>query len=169
MDRLGQVEANVLARTARGIYRVGSRHRWAYAAVVAVSALIGGLIVARAPMREDITLMLPDSDPTFVASYRLLEAAPFTRSILIDLEAREPEQVSLLMETAALLEERLGPPLISNVIGGLPMEAGANLIDWLYAHMPQLFTEEDAAALAPSRVPAGGSDAPDRSSGSRRS
>ncbi len=117
--------------------------------MVAVSALIGGLIVARAPMREDITLMLPDSDPTFVASYRLLEAAPFTRSILIDLEAREPEQVSLLMETAALLEERLGPPLISNVIGGLPMEAGANLIDWLYAHMPQLFTEEDAAALAP--------------------
>jgi len=146
---LGQAEANVLAWAARGIYRVGSRHRWAYAAAVVVSALIGCLIVVRVPMREDITVMLPDSDPTFVVSYRLLEAAPFTRSVLIDLEAQEPEQVSLLMETAELLEERLGPPLISKVIGGLPMEAGAHLIDWLYAHMPQLFTEEDAAALAP--------------------
>ena len=114
-----------------------------------VLTLIGGLFVLRVPMREDITVMLPDGDPTFVAGYRLLEAAPFTRSILIDLEAQDSEQVSLLTETAERLTERLGPPLVSRVIGGLPIEAGADLLDWLYAHMPQLFTEEDAAALAP--------------------
>jgi predicted exporter len=151
---LGQTQENVLARVARRVYRAGSGHRWACAAAVTAAALVGVLIVARVPMREDITAMLPDSDPAFMAGYRLLEAAPFTRSILIDLEAPEPEQVSVLTETAGLLEERLGPPLVSRVIGGLPMEAGANLIDWLYAHMPQLFTEQDAAALAPQVAPA---------------
>jgi len=142
------------ARTARWLYRAGVRHRWACAGAVLVSALIGGLIVMRTPMREDIALMLPDSDPTFAVSYGLLEASPFTRSILIDLEARDAEQISLLTETAERLEEQLKPPLISRVIGGLPVESGANLIDWFYAHMPQLFTEEDAAALASQVTPA---------------
>lgn len=144
-----QTEKRLLAQTARWVYRAGARHRWAYTAGVAALALIAALIVTRTPMREDVTVMLPDRDPAFVAGYRLLEMAPFTRNILIDLEAREPEQVPLLMETAELLGERLQPPLISKVIGGLSMETGANLIDWLHAHMPQLFTEEDAAALAP--------------------
>jgi predicted exporter len=121
---------------------------------VAALALAGALIVARTPLREDIAMMLPDSDPAFVAGYRLLEMAPFTRNILIDLEAQEPEQIAQLTETAGLLQERLQPPLISRVVGGLSMETGANLIDWLYAHMPQLFTDEDAAALATRVAPA---------------
>jgi predicted exporter len=108
----------------------------------------------RVPTQEDVTAMLPDSDPALVTSYRLLEAAPFTRSILISLEAQEPEQLALLTETATRLSERLGPPWISRVIGGMPMETGIVLLDWLYAHMPQLFTEEDAAVLAAKIGPA---------------
>jgi predicted exporter len=34
------------------------------------------------------------------------------------------------------------------VIGSLSMETGTDLLDWLYLHAPQLFTEEDAAVLA---------------------
>ncbi len=138
---------------AQWIYRVGARHwRLCTFSVVALT-LLGGLYVMSVPMREDVAVMLPDSDPTFVASYRLLEAAPFTRSILIDLEASEPEQVPLLTETAERLGEQLKPPLISKVMVGLPMEMGADLLDWLYTHMPQLFTEEDAAALAAKITP----------------
>jgi predicted exporter len=138
---------------ARWIYRVGARHwRLCTFSVVALT-LLGGLYVMHVPMREDVTVMLPDSDPTFLASYRLLEAAPFTRSVLIDLEAPDAEHLSLLTETAGRLSERLGPPLISKVIGGLPLEAGTNLLDWLFAHLPQLFTEQDAAALAPRLAP----------------
>jgi len=130
------------------MYRVGTRH-WRLCAIAVVAlTLLGGLYVTQVPMREDIAGMLPDRDPAFVTSYRLLEGAPFTRSILIDLEAPEPEQVALLTETAERLGERLGPPLVSKVTVGLPMEMGADLLDWLYARMPQLFTEADAAALA---------------------
>lgn len=154
MGSLGQRETRWLAQTARWVYRTGARYRWACVAAVVALALVGVLIVARTPMREDVTVMLPDDDPAFVAGYRLLEMAPFTRNILIDLESQEPEQIALLTETAELLQENLQPPLISRVVGGLSMETGANLIDWLYAHMPQLFTDEDAAALATQVAPA---------------
>ncbi len=137
-----------MEQTARRVYQVGVR-RWRTVTIsLAGLTVIGGLLVIRMPMQEDVAVMLPDSDPAFVAGYRLLEAAPFTRNILIDLEAQESDQLSLLTETAERLSQRLGPPWISRVIGSLSMETGTDLLDWLYLHAPQLFTEEDAAVLA---------------------
>ncbi len=137
-----------MEQTARRVYQVGVR-RWRTVTIsLAGLTVIGGLLMVRMPMQEDVAAMLPDSDPAFVAGYRLLEAAPFTRNILIDLEAQDSAQLSLLTETAERLSERLGPPWISRVIGSLSMETGTDLLDWLYLHAPQLFTEEDAAVLA---------------------
>jgi predicted exporter len=137
-----------LEQTARRVYLVGVR-RWRTVTICLVGlTVLGGLLMTRMPMQEDVAVMLPDSDPAFVAGYRLLEAAPFTRNILIDLEAAESEQLPLLTETAERLSKRLGPPLISRVIGSLSLETGTDLLDWLYEHAPQLFTEQDAAVLA---------------------
>jgi predicted exporter len=148
LNLLGRTGSSLLEQTARRAYEVGVR-RWRTVTIsVAGMAAISGLLISRMPMQEDVAVMLPDSDPAFVAGYRLLEAAPFTRNILIDLEAQESEQLSLLTETAERLSERLGPPWISRVIGSLSMEMGTDLLDWLYGHAPQLFTKEDAAVLA---------------------
>ncbi len=137
-----------MEQTAGRIYLVGVR-RWRTVTIgLAGLTVIGGLLMVRMPMQEDVAVMLPDSDPAFVAGYRLLEAAPFTRNILIDLEAQDSDQLSLLTETAERLSQRLGPPWISRVIGGLSLETGTDLLDWLYLHAPQLFTEDDAAVLA---------------------
>lgn len=133
---------------------MGARRRRTLALCIVGLTLAGGLLVIRVPMQENIEVMLPDSDPVFVASYQLLETAPFTRSILIDLEAEEAGQVSLLTQTAERLSERLDGPLISRVIGALPMESGAGLLDWLHAHLPQLCTEEDIEALTSQVKPA---------------
>ncbi len=153
MSLFSYTDTDFPGRVVRWAYRAGERRWLALTICLAVLALAGGVLVTRIPTQEDITAMLPDSDPAFVSSYQLLEAAPFTRSILIDLEAQGPEQLALLTDTASRLSERLGPPLISRVIGGMPMETGTALLDWLYAHMPQLFTEEDAAALASKVTP----------------
>jgi len=153
LNFFNRTNANLLEHAAQRIYRIGARRRYALTICLAVLALMGTLLATRIPMQEDITVMLPDGDPAFVRSYRLLEAAPFTRNVLIDLEAQEPDQVPLLIETAERLSERLEPPMISRVIGAMPMETGAGLLDWLYAHMPQLFTEQDAAALASKVTP----------------
>ncbi len=153
MSFCGHRNTNLLEKTVRWVYRAGERRRLALAVCLGALALTAGLFVTRVPTQEDITAMLPDNDPALVTGYRLLEAAPFARSILISLEAQGPEQLALLTETATRLSERLGPPWISRVIGGMPMETGIVLLDWLYAHMPQLFTEEDAAVLAAKIVP----------------
>ena len=142
-----------MEQIARRVYQVGVR-RWRMVTLGLVAlAAISGLLMFRMPMQEDVSLMLPDGDPTFVAGYQLLEAAPFTRNILIDLEAQEDDQLSLLTETAERLSQRLGPPWISRVIGSLSMETGTDLLDWLYLHAPQLFTEGDAAVLATKIAP----------------
>ncbi len=144
---------NPLEQTTQRVYEVGIR-RWRTVTVcMAVLVVAGTLFMTQVPLREDVTVMLPDSDPAFVRSYQLLDAAPFTRNIVIDLEAPDAEQLALLTETAQRLAERLGPPYISGVIGGMSAEAGAHLLDWLYAHSPQLFTEDDAAALATKITP----------------
>jgi predicted exporter len=137
-----------LEHAAERIYQIGVRHWCVLTACIIVGTLLGVLFMIRLPMAEDVTVMLPDSDTEFVASYRLLDAAPFTRNVLIDLEAQHSDQVPLLTETVQRLTERLDPPLISRVIGNMSAETGVQLLDWLYAHLPQLFTEQDANALA---------------------
>ena len=133
---------------AQWAYLTGMR-RWRLITFFVVAiAVIGGVYIARMPTQEDIAIMLPDNDREFAADYRLLEAAPFTRNILIDLEAQDSNQVSVLTETADRLCKNLGPPMVSKIIGGLSIDSGSILLDWLYAHLPQLFTEEDAAVLA---------------------
>jgi uncharacterized protein len=144
---------NYLEQTTQRIYEVGIRRWRAVTMCIAALVVVGTLFMTQVPLREDISVMLPDSDPAFIRSYQLLDAAPFTRNIVIDLEAQDAEQVALLTETAERLSERLGPPYISGVIGGMSAEAGAGLLDWLYAHSPQLFTENDAAALVAKVAP----------------
>jgi uncharacterized protein len=150
---------NHLEKLTQRVYELGIR-RWLTVTVcMAALFIVGTLFMLKVPMREDVTIMLPDSDPAFLRSYQLLDTAPFTRNIVIDLEAQDAEQVALLTETAERLSERLGPPYITGVIGGMSADAGAHLLDWFYAHCPQLFTEADAAVLAakvtPEQVAAG--------------
>ncbi len=165
MKFFGWTGTSLLEHAAQRVYEVGMR-RWCMVTIgLAGLALIGGLLSRRIPMQEDVVVMLPDNDPAFLAGYRLLEASPFTRSVLIDLEAEESDELPLLTETAERLSERLGPsptpnsalanspPLISKVLGSLSMKMGTDLLDWLCAHAPQLFTEEDATALAAKIAP----------------
>jgi predicted exporter len=130
------------------VFRAGVHHRRCFGLCLLSLTLLGGWLALKVPMEEGIAVMLPDSDPAFATSYALLKKAPFSRSVLIDLEAPTAGQAVLLAQSAERLRERLQAPWISQVIGGLSLEAGALLLDGLFQHMPQLFTETDAAALA---------------------
>ncbi len=146
-------QANLLEHMVGRVFRIGERHRRGFGLCLLALILLGGWLALQVRMEEDIAVMLPDSDPAFATSYALLKQAPFSRSVLIDLEAPEEGQAPLLAQTAERLRERLQAPWISQVIGGLSMESGARLLDGLFLHMPQLFTDEDAAGLAARMVP----------------
>jgi predicted exporter len=148
LGRLDPAKSNHLELIAQWAYLTGMRHWFLITFSVIVITITGSIYVSRMPMQEDIVIMLPDNDKEFATDYKLLEAAPFTRNILIDLESSDSNQVSLLTQTADRLCKNLQSPLISKVIGGLSLDSGSALLDWLYAHLPQLFTDEDAAILA---------------------
>jgi uncharacterized protein len=148
LDWFRPVKSNFLESIAEWAYLTGMR-RWRLITFLFVAvAIIGGIYVALMPTQEDIAIMLPDNDREFAQDYRLLEAAPFTRNVLIDLEAQDSNQVSILTETADRLCKNLGPPMVSKIIGGLSIDSGSALLEWLHSHLPQMFTEEDAAVLA---------------------
>ena len=146
-------QAAFLERMVDSIFRAGVRHRYGFGLCLLVLALLGGWLALQVHMEGDIAVMLPDSDPAFATSYALLKKAPFSRSVLIDLEVSAAGQTPLLAQTAERLREYLQAPWISQVIGGLSMEAGVRLLEGLFHNMPQLFTEEDAAALAARMAP----------------
>ncbi len=148
-----QAKSDILGRMAAWVYRTGVRRRGVIGLCVVGLTVVGCVLALRIRMQEDVEVMLPDSDPAFVNSYKLLKAAPFTRNILIDLEATDPGELPLLTQTAEHLSERLTGPLIKRVIAGLPTELGLDLLEWLYMRMPQLFAEADAEALAPMITP----------------
>ena len=78
------------------LYHWGHSHRLALVAGLVLVLIAGGFGLTRLSMQEDIEVMLPDSDPAFIAGYALLKAAPFTRSVVIDLEIQKGEILGLL-------------------------------------------------------------------------
>ncbi len=134
--------------------KVASLHAWGHAHRLALTLglmgllLAGGLFLSRVPMQEDIEVMLPDSDPAFVSGYALLKAAPFTRSVVIDLEIADANQITRLTESAARLSAALPGPLITEVGGALSMEAGLAMLSWFYDHLPHYFDEDTAQRVA---------------------
>lgn len=130
------------------LYHWGHAHRLSLVLGLLLVLMAGGFGVTRLRMQEDIEIMLPDNDPAFVAGYQLLKAAPFTRSVVIDLEIQDPNQLSLLTETAADLSEALPGPLISEVGGAMSMDAGLAMLRWFYDHLPHYFDAETAERVA---------------------
>lgn len=135
-------------RKVASLYEWGRGHRLALTLGLMGLLLAGGLFLSRVPMQEDIEVMLPDSDPAFVSGYALLKAAPFTRSVVIDLEVADSNQVTLLTESAARLSAALPGPLITEVGGALSMEAGLAMLGWFYDHLPHYFDEDTAQRVA---------------------
>jgi len=133
---------------------IASLHHWGYAHRLKLTLgllalfVVGGVFLSRIPMQEDIEVMLPDSDPAFVTGYALLKTAPFTRSVVIDLEAPDPNQLTLLTDAARRLSEALPGPLITDVGGALSMEAGLAMLSWFYDHLPHYFDTETATRVA---------------------
>jgi len=116
---------------------------------------LAGLVMTRAELREDVEALLP-RNKTFRTQYALLEHAPLSRGILIDIEAPTAAAAVRLPEIAAKVARNLHSPQISDVISGPPTELGPEFIQWLTEAVPITFTEDDRkileAALAPDAV-----------------
>jgi len=125
-------------------------------ALLALTALAIGLGAARflsVPLEQDIEAMLPDRGSGAAADYRLLARAPFSRSVVLSVEsdgAAEPGELGAAMDRLAA---GLDPELFPKVTVGPDLAAGARLLPWLAAHLPELATPEDLAELTRDLTP----------------
>jgi len=115
---------------------------------IAVITLIMGILVCRAPFREDVGAMLPDTPPAIRATFASLTQAPFLQMILVELSIQTPRESDALHASVDALAAAMQPPFFSKVVTGLEEQDAHRLLLWLLDHFPQLFTEEDAASLA---------------------
>ncbi len=113
----------------------------------ALLALLMGELAFRAPLQEDIGAMLPDDPPAIRDTFQSLSHAPFLQMILVDLHLKESGKRDALHASVDALAGAMQIPYFSKVVTGVDDMEARKLLQWLLAHFPQLFTEEDAAAV----------------------
>lgn len=118
-----------------------------FAAAVLLTLIMGGLAY-RAPLREDIGAMLPDTPPAIHDTFESLRHAPFLQMILIDLKIEDEKDRDALHASVDALSGAMQAPFFTKVVTGVDDQDARLLMQWLLAHFPQLFTEEDAAEVA---------------------
>ena len=86
------------------------------ATMLGIAACI--FVFASIDLQEDIRSMLPDDKSEAALDFGLLQQAPFTRKVIINLSCGEDTGSSELLEAVDRFAEALGPPFFTNVVTG---------------------------------------------------
>src|SRR5262249_47540635 len=112
-----------------------------------LSIVVGVLLFSatRMHIEEDILQMLPGSDPYVQAYSLLLTHFPQEEAVVFDVNSSTGDS-DLMEETATKLASNLNAAgLFKAVVYKTNPEQGAQFIDFIERHMPELFTPQDAA------------------------
>ena len=111
------------------------------ATVLGIVACI--LVFSKINLREDIRSMLPDDQSEAALDFNLLQQAPFTRKVIINLSRGRDTGSSELLEAVDRLAEAMRPPFFANVVTGPSGPDFWELFFWLMEKQPNLATAED--------------------------
>ncbi len=117
--------------------------------LLALSVLVVGLCAARfltTPMEQDIEAMLPDTGSA-AAEYRLLAAAPFTRSVVIGVYAGDGADTADLISAVDRLAADLDSALFPRVTTGPDPSTTARLLPWTVRNLPALLDPDDLGEI----------------------
>ena len=101
------------------------------------------LVFAGIDLQEDIRSMLPDDRSEAALDFLLLQQAPFTRKVIINLSCKGETDSCKLIETVDRLAEAMRPPLFTNVVTGPSGPEIWELFFWLMDKQPNLATAQD--------------------------
>jgi predicted exporter len=118
------------------------RRRFLYiATILGIVACI--FVFASIDLQEDIRSMLPDDKSEAALDFRLLQQAPFTRKVIINLSCGEDTGSSELLAAVDRLAEAMGPPFFTNVVTGPSGPDIWELFFWIMEKQPNLATARD--------------------------
>ena len=98
-------------------------------------------------LNENIESMLPDRKTDTALNFKLLQQAPFTRKIVINLSKETRVNDKELVEVADLLAEAMTPPFFTRVVTGPGESLDMEFFLWLIHVYPSLITDEDIKKL----------------------
>ena len=100
-------------------------------------------VFANIDLHEDIRSMLPDDQSEAALDFHLLQQAPFTRKVIINLRRAGDSGSSELLEAVDRLAEAMRPPFFANVVTGPSGPDVWELFFWLMEKQPNLATAQD--------------------------
>jgi predicted exporter len=94
-------------------------------------------------VHEDIRSMLPDDKSDAALNFKLLQQAPFSRKVIINLKGGAHTPGSDLIDAVDRLALSMTPPFFSRVVTGPGESMSLEFIPWLVKAGPNLFTDQD--------------------------
>ena len=91
--------------------------------------------------------MLPDDKSDAALNFKLLQQAPFSRKVIINLAGGADTPSSELIEAVDRLADAMTPPFFSRVVTGPGESINWNFFSWLIEAEPNLITDQDLAKI----------------------
>lgn len=113
-----------------------------YLATLGVAA-VSIVALSQIEVREDIRSMLPDDRSEAAKDFELLQKAPLSRKVIVNLSGASETSPEELTAAADRLAESMNPPFFSHAITGPKVPAGQDFFSWLMNAQPNLATLED--------------------------
>jgi predicted exporter len=94
-------------------------------------------------LHEDIRAMLPDDKSDAALNFKLIQQAPFSRKVIINLDGGTATSVSDLIAAVDRLAESMTPPFFSRVVTGPGESINWDFFSWLIDAEPNLIIDQD--------------------------
>jgi len=126
------------------LYNILSKRRASLFLFAAAVVILSVVSLRGIRVSEDIRSMLPDNQEDFSRDFELLQHAPFTRKIIINLEDISGEgNVERLIDAADRLAAIMTPPFFTRVITGPSSTRDMDIYDWIIGNLPNIVTARD--------------------------
>ena len=117
-----------------------------FAATLA-SVMVSIVAFSHLNLHEDIRSMLPDDKSDVAMNFKLLQQAPFTRKVIINLHGGADTSSSDLIEAVDRLADTMTPPFFSRVVTGSGESINWDFFSWLVKAEPNLITDQDLVKI----------------------
>lgn len=104
-------------------------------------------------LSENIAAMLPKDQMGETGHFKLLQQAPFSRKLIVNLKRNPGVEKDVLIETAGRLARALKGPFFTSIVTGPDETAGDRLFSWMIQALPSLATDEDMSEIRQRLLP----------------
>jgi len=112
-------------------------------AIIAISAIA----FANLNLNENIESMLPDRKTDIALNFRLLQQAPFSRKVIVNLNKQAGTNGNELVEITDRLAAAMTPPFFTRVVTGPGESLSLDFFTWFASVYPGLITGEDIKSI----------------------